>query len=104
MPIVQDFEGRGIRLTDERRNHILEHPETSPFEGSIGETLVVPDAVVQSLSDPDVRLYYRYYAGTLVGDKFLCVVVKAIEADAFIVTAYLTDRMKKGNRIWPVEP
>jgi hypothetical protein len=104
MPIVWDFEGRAIRLTDERRDHILEHPETSALQGSIGATLRGPEAVVQSLSDPEVRLYYRHYAGTFVGDKFLCVVVKVTEADAFVVTAYLTDRMKKGRRIWPVEP
>jgi hypothetical protein len=39
--------------------------------------------------------------GTAVGDKFLCVVVKLIEADAFVVTAYLTDQVKKGKQIWP---
>ncbi len=104
MRILRDFEGRAIRLTDERREHILSHPEMSGLEASIGEVLGSPETVVQSRSDPEARLYYRYYFGTAVGDKFFCVVVKLTEADAFVVTAYLTDRVKKGKRIWPTEP
>ncbi len=80
MPIVWDIEGRAIRLTDERRDHILEHPEIAVLEGSIEETLRRPDAVMQSLSDSEARLYYRHYAKTLVGDKFLCVVAKSLQA------------------------
>jgi len=45
------------------------------LEDSIGETLARPQRVIQSLSDLQARLYYRYYVGTQVGDKFLCVVV-----------------------------
>jgi hypothetical protein len=39
----------------------------------------------------------------MVGGKYLCVVVKVREVDAFVVTAYLTDRVKKGNLLWPKE-
>jgi len=49
------------------------------------------------------ELSYRYYVGTQVGDKWLCVVVKYAMNDAFVVTAYLTDKPKKGKRIWPKE-
>jgi molybdopterin synthase catalytic subunit len=59
--------------------------------------------VIQSLSDPGVQLYHRFYVGTRVGDKFVCVVVKAVAADAFVVTAFLTDTIKKGVQIWPRE-
>jgi hypothetical protein len=48
-----------------------------------------------------VRLYYRWQAGTAVGDKHLCVVVKLLDADAFVITAYLTDSLKKGPHLWP---
>ena len=47
------------------------------------------------------RLYYRFYVGTRVGDKYMCVVVKIVADDAFVLTAYFTDRMKKGRQIWP---
>jgi len=56
---------------------------------------------VQSLSDPEAHLYYRFYFGTRVDDKYLCVVVKIKDDDSFILTAYLTDTIKKGEVIWP---
>ena len=37
-------------------------------------------------------MYYRFSVGTMVGDKFLCVVVKIVGDEAFVLTAYLTDR------------
>jgi hypothetical protein len=39
----------------------------------------------------------------MLGGKFLCVVVKTLEADAFVVTAYLTDRIKKEVQLWPIQ-
>jgi hypothetical protein len=101
---LTDFEGVATRLTGERLQHILGRPEMAGLERSIAETLKSPETVMQSLSDPEARLYYRYYVGTTVGDKFLAVVVKRGKAEAFVLTAYLTDRVKKGERIWPRRP
>jgi hypothetical protein len=98
-----DYEGRRIRLTDERLAHILEHPEMVGMESRIGETLANPEKVLESLSDAEARLYYRYYLGTRVGNKYLAVVVKVQDADAFVVTAYLTDKVKSGKLLWPKE-
>jgi hypothetical protein len=53
---LRDYEGRKIRLTDERIAHILEHPEMIGLEDAIGETLARRQGVVQSLSDPQARL------------------------------------------------
>ena len=66
------------------------------MEEALAETLAHPEVVVQSLADTDAHLYHRFYVGTRVGDKHLCVVVKIQEDDAFVVTAYLTDRIRKG--------
>lgn len=85
MKLLYDFQGLEIRLTDERRDHVLEHPEMKGMEPAIEETLRDPERVVQSLSDPAVRLYYRFYFRTVVGGKFLCVVVKMAEAGAFML-------------------
>jgi hypothetical protein len=71
--------------------------------GAIEDTLRHPEKVVESLSDPQARLYYRFYVGTRVGDKWLCVVVKVIGEDAFVLTAYLSDRVKRGVQVWPRE-
>ena len=73
----------------------------SNMESAIEETLRDPEKVVESVSDSLVHLYYRFYFRTVVGGKFLCAVVKMGEHDAFMLTAYLTDRVKKGKRLWP---
>jgi hypothetical protein len=91
MRILRDFRGLEVRLTEERLEHILELPEMSGREVAIEETLLAPEQVLESLFDPEVRLYYRFYRMTMVGDKYLCVVVKMSQGDAFVLTAYLTD-------------
>jgi hypothetical protein len=103
MVILTDYEGRPVRLTDERWRHIEEHPEMVGLRGRIAETLRNPEAVIQSAGDPLARLYYRFYHRTMVGGKHLCVVVKVRQQDAFVVTAYLTDRVKRGTVLWPKE-
>ena len=67
----------------------------------IERTLAGPERVVESVSDSESRLYYRHQVQTLVGPKYLCVVVKVRPDDAFVITAYLTDKVKKGTPIWP---
>lgn len=98
--LIRDCRGETVRLTDERVQHVIsQHPEVASLGGqAIGDALMQPDAIIVSASGD--RLYYRYYRGTEVGDKFICVVVKSIEE--FVVTAYMTDRQKKGVRVWPV--
>jgi len=88
-------------MTDERRSHILRHPEMVGLDDDIRQALGTPDSVVESVSDSETRLYYRYLAHTPVGPKYLCVVVKALANDSFVITAYLTDTVKKGRVLWP---
>ena len=101
MRILRDFWGLDVRLTEERLDHILEHPEMMGREAAIEDTLGYPEQVLESLFDSEIRLYYRFYRGTVVGDKYLCVVVKMSDMDAFVVTAYLTDGVKRGRMLWP---
>ena len=100
MKFLRDHRGTIVRLTDERLSHILEHPEMHEMERAIEETLVRPELVVQSRSDSEAHLYYRFYPQTRVGGKYLCVAVKAKDADAFVLTAYLTDTVKRGEVLW----
>jgi len=72
MRILRDFQGLEVRLTDERLAHILEHPEMMGSEAAIKNTLAYPERVVESLFDSEIRLYYRFYRGPIVGDKHLC--------------------------------
>jgi len=80
---------------------VLEHPEMRGLEPSIAETLGNPEVVTGSRGDPQVHLYYRLYNHPRLGEKYLCVVVKTVESDAFVLSAYLTDRVKQGEPLWP---
>jgi hypothetical protein len=42
MKIVRDYQGRDVRLTDERLRHILEHSEMPNLERGIEETIRHP--------------------------------------------------------------
>jgi hypothetical protein len=95
-----DYAGIAIRMTDERLNHIKDYPEMVTHTAKINETLTSPDIVIQSKSDKEARLYYKYYEGLSIGNKYLCIVVKFKQKDAFVITAYFTDSIKKGEVVW----
>jgi len=65
--------------------------------------LLQPQLCRRSRSDDTARLFYEFYDRTMVGGKWLCVVVKYVENDAFVVTAYLTDKPKAGEDLWPIK-
>jgi|LakMenE18May11ns_1017448.scaffolds.fasta_scaffold9869701_3 hypothetical protein len=98
---IIDCFGHAVRLTDERVAHILEHPEMNEMNAEIERLLTAPQIVRRSRSDHAVRLFYAFYPETIVGGKWLCVVVKYLLSDAFVVTAYLTDHPKSGAPLWP---
>ena len=102
MEWLQDCFGKSVRLTAERLEHIREHPEMIGLETEISKVLASPEFVLESQTDPVVKLFYNFYAQTIVGGKWLCVVVKySIEPpDAFVVTAYLTNKPKQGKILW----
>jgi len=100
MKTLKDCFGHSVRLTDERLAHILEHAEMKGMAAEIERVLREPQLVRRSRSDAAVRLFYEFYAQTIAGGKWLCVVVKYGENDAFVVTAYLTDKPKAGVDLW----
>ncbi len=98
MRTFEDYQARTIRLTDERLSHIIDnHDELIGMERAIEETLAAPEQVRESMRDEQVRLYYRWYNGTKVGDKYMCVVMVARGGTAFVATAYLTDKVREGK-------
>ena len=100
---INDCFGRTVRLTDERLAHILERAEMRGMRNEIIRTLQAPAEVRISRSDAAVRLFYEFYSQTTIGGKWLCVVVKYLADDAFVITAYLTDKLKAGERVWPIK-
>jgi hypothetical protein len=101
MKKLKDCFGYSVRVTDERPAHILDHPEMEEMKVEIEKAVQQPQMVGRSRSDATVRLFYQFYPQTIVRGKCLCVVVKYITDDAFVVTAYLTDKPKVGEDLWP---
>lgn len=103
MRTFKDVFGNNVRLTDERLRHVrVTHPELARQLSKVKNTLSRPDRVVASKADAGVKLFYRYWEKTPVGAKHLCVVVKSIEEDYFVLTAYFTDTVKRGELVWPM--
>ena len=63
MKPLKDYEGREVRLTDERLGHILEHPEMAELEAALEHTLRQPEFVIQSRTNPATELSYRSTSG-----------------------------------------
>ena len=101
MKWFKDIQNRQIRLTYERQEHIEEdHPEMFGQIDKIQDTLSNPDMIVRSKIDQDVELFYRHYSITPVTEKYLCTVVKVLVGDLFIITAYFTDTIIRGEILW----
>ena len=48
-----------------------------------------------------ILLYHRRYAGTVIGDKLICVAALFFDdGDAFVLSAYPTDELKAGVELW----
>ena len=98
--VLTDHEGRAIRLTEERWAHVLDHPEMVDQRERLEETLAEPDMVVATVTDSKVLAYHRLYEATPVTRKYLVVVVKLEPGDAFVLTAYFSSRLKRGQIVW----
>ena len=60
--LFTDEHGNEVRLTDERRRHILQrHPEVAYQMHRFADTLARPDAITISRSSTAVKLYYRLF-------------------------------------------
>jgi len=86
-----------IRTTREYWEFIVKvkHPIMRGRKEDVVMTLKDPEFIRQSRKDPDVYLYYRR-----TGDKFICVVCKHLNGEGFIITTYITDRVKEGEEVW----
>lgn len=88
-----------VRVTCERWNLITsaKHPVMVGREGIVKATLESPEQVCESRSDPQVLLFYQA-EGT---SRWVCAVAKQTGDQGFLITAYPTDAIKEGTRVWP---
>lgn len=98
--VMKDRFNREFRLTEERKSHVLQHPEMKGQLDKIKETLKDPDFIQRSKMDRDTLLFYKFYKKTPVGEKYLMVAAKLLNHHSFIITAFFTDNARKGENIW----
>lgn len=55
-----------------------------------------PDEVRKSRKDESILLFYRSRER-----RYVCAVVRKTNSEGFLVTAYPTDAIKAGEKIWP---
>lgn len=89
--------GKRIRISHDHWKLIIEqkHLELAGKEDEVKATLKNPLEIRRSRKDTAVFLHYRKS-----GRYYYCVVVKHLNGDGFIITAYLTKNIKEGARIW----
>ncbi len=93
-------DGRRIRFPDTQRLHIAYfHPEALADEGKIGLAVSEPEQVARGATE-DFRVCYRFFTDTPITAKYLALVMKLLDDEGFIVTAYFTEKVKKGKIIW----
>lgn len=94
---VKSALGKKIRTTKEHWKLVSEvkHPIIKDYEKEVKETIANPDEVRQSKKDTTVYLYYKKYQ-----KYFVCVLVRHLNSEGFIITAYLADKIKKGEIVW----
>jgi len=75
----------------------IKHPVMAGQESIVKETLQTPAQIRLSRSDASVYLFYRQERA----DRWICAVVKRLNGEGFLITAYPTEAIKEGVRIWP---
>lgn len=86
-----------IRITESYWRYIIrvKHTELAGLRSVVFMALSSPSEVRRSRKDPGVYLCYgRHY------EKFMCVVVKHINEEGFMITAYVTRKVGKGEVVW----
>jgi len=66
-------------------------------ESDVKSALESPDEVRQSKTDGAVLLFYKVEALK----RWVCAVAKRSDGEGFLITAYPTDAIKEGIKIWP---
>ena len=91
--------GFSVRVTADRWKLIITatHPVMAGREALARTALETPDEIRQSRIDKQVLLFYK--AETT--KRWTCAVAKRVAEGAFLITAYPTDAIKEGVRIWP---
>ncbi len=75
----------------------VKHPAMAGRELDVKAALGEPDEVRRSTRDQAVYLFYK--SGP--AGRWVCAVSRRLDGEGFLITAYPTDAIKEGERIWP---
>ncbi|MEK6819772.1 MAG: PBECR2 nuclease fold domain-containing protein [Nanoarchaeota archaeon] len=90
---IIDKSGRRIHLSKERWKHIIKkHPEVEEYE-LIKETIEKPDKITQYHKDETIYYFYKYYKHKPVFKKYLLVVVKYLNKEGYVLSAYFENKI-----------
>ncbi len=96
--IVSTPLGFTVRTTESYwQTLLIKHPDITHYETEIQQTLNQPDAIHQSQRNIDVLLFYR----TLKAKRWLVAVARRLNGEGYLITAYQTDAIKTGAKLWP---
>ena len=84
---VIDKTGRKIRLTRSQYVHVLRHKGIGQYLEEIKKTLEKPLKIV-SHEEGNLYDYYTYFKHRKNSSKYLKVVVKYLNGEGFVLTAY----------------
>lgn len=88
-----------VELNDERGRHIAEkHPQLLPNRPDyIAATLADPDLILRKTAGDDTIMFYRWFYDL---DKYAMVAVVNHPGRNWIITAFVTRRLQRGETIW----
>lgn len=95
---IKTPDGISIHTTEDYWQRIVKtkHPSIAKYEEEVKEALQDPDEIRRSQQDERVYLYYKS-----IGKLYVCVVSDHVaEEEGYVITAYLTDRIKEGEQIY----
>ncbi|OGG50052.1 MAG: hypothetical protein A3F84_24500 [Candidatus Handelsmanbacteria bacterium RIFCSPLOWO2_12_FULL_64_10] len=74
---------------------VAKHPDLTDRLEEVKQALISPMEVHRSSRDAGVLLFYAE------NEHWVVAVVRRLNGDGFLVTAYRTDSIKEGEIIWP---
>ena len=92
---IIDKSGKIIYLTNERWGHINEeHPEIFLYLNYFEDILKNPTKIKVYECDESISYYYKYFKNRDASAKYLLLIVKYLNGEAFIITAYFVRNIK----------
>ena len=89
--------GFSVRTTTDYWSLIeTKHPKLRDRAQEVIQVLSSPEQICRSPQDLGIYLFYRSDQ-----KRLLCAVVRRLNGEGFLITAYPCDKVKEGDVIWP---